>query len=277
MNDHPFLPSFRRKPESSDSQGHFWIPAFAGMTAVLLGVIVLISVDDCAAQVRGTNTTVRWKSATGTNNGGKEGPVSQKEDSIALSLVYDTSSSMVGKVERGNAALTTIIEHLDAYVKYAPGKRKLDTGLVVFTGLSGGIYATQGNASRIKFAAHFGHFDAKKLLDWVSRFNQPSGATPLGKAVEEAAKPLLSSSLDRKQMLIITDGGNNTGDEPSVIIQKLRRQGSRARIEYYCVKVESPEVSNPTLDSLQSSGVKIVHDLNKNEMETMLRDMTKTN
>jgi hypothetical protein len=250
--------------------------------SMLLGRMLLIlalwmTAKVSAIEMRGKGVVIHWGQTGGTNKETNEPPVSQKEDSIALSLVYDTSSSMVGKVERGNTVLTTIIEHLDEYVKYAPAKRKLDSCLVVFTGLSGGIYATQGNASRIKFAVQFARFDARKLLDWVNRFNQPGGSTPLGKAVEEAAKPLLNSPLDRKQMVIITDGGNNTGDEPAAIIQKLRRQGVRSRIEYYCVKVESSEISNPTLDSLQSVGAKIVHDLNNTEMDEMLREITRTN
>lgn len=260
--------SFKRVMRSVVLLGNAW-----GVYVLWL-ILVILTVE-----VRSENATLRWRTAINTSKAEKESPVSQKEESIALCMVYDTSSSMSSKISRGNQALLTMIEHVGHYVEFAPKKRQVEAGLVVFTGLAGGIYAVQGGGSRVKFAVEWDRFDAQKLQAWVNAFNRPGGATPLGKAVEEALRPLSRSMMTRKILVLVTDGGNNTGQEPSAVIQRFMRQASNKKdpISCYCIKVESEEVSNTTLDSLRTVGVKMVHDLNKDEMDQMLREITKTN
>jgi len=74
----------------------------------------------------------------------------------------------------------------------------------------------------------FGPFEAEKFTRWLQDFRGPDGATPLGNAIELAAKQVLKSHLPHKHILVITDGLNTSGPKPEVVIPRLRRAARQA-------------------------------------------------
>jgi Mg-chelatase subunit ChlD len=150
------------------------------------------------------------------------------EDGIALAIVYDTSGSMLEQVrdtsgkmapkyQIANRALGAIIDRLEAVAASAPKDKpkRIYSGLVVF------------NGDHAAHAVKFGPFNAQLTRDWLKTFSRPQGSTPLGEAVRAAGEAVLASKLNRKHVLVLTDGMNTKGQDPSVIIPKLNQDAAR--------------------------------------------------
>ncbi len=73
----------------------------------------------------------------------------------------------------------------------------------------------------------FGPFDPRQAGDWSRRLPAPRGGTPLGNTVRAAGDAVLQSKLPRKHVLVITDGINTIGPDPSVILPRLQRDAAR--------------------------------------------------
>ena len=72
-------------------------------------------------------------------------------------------------------------------------------------------------------AVKFGPFDAVALKNWAQKFSAPQGGTPLGNALKEAGQAVLDSDLTRKHVLVITDGINTAGPDPTAVLPRLRQ------------------------------------------------------
>jgi hypothetical protein len=144
---------------------------------------------------------------------------------IAVAIVYDTSGSMratvkdrngrdIPKYQIANRALSGIAQRIQAVAtnRTTGATRKIEAGLFVFS--------KQG----ARPAVPFGPFDAAAIENWANKFQTPSGDTPLGNAIKVAADAVLKSKLPRKHLLIITDGENTAGPQPSAVIPGLLQQ-----------------------------------------------------
>src|SRR5215470_18876120 len=151
------------------------------------------------------------------------------EDGVALAIIYDTSGSMKDPVQDktgnsspkyviANRALLAIAQRLQKFsTNTASGTpRKIEAGLFVFN----------ANSSA-REAVKFGAFDAASLEQFARTFNHPSGNTPLGNALKTAGETVLASPLSRKHVLVITDGQNTAGPQPSAVFPKLTEQAAR--------------------------------------------------
>jgi hypothetical protein len=147
------------------------------------------------------------------------------EEGVALAIVYDTSGSMGDSVRDANGkmspkykianrALESIAKQIQAFAtKSGDGTvRKVHAGLYVF----------DGNGA--KAAIPFGPFDATAMIDWAHRFSSPGSGTPLGTALETASREVLKSELSRKHVLVITDGMNTVGPDPSRTMPQIKRE-----------------------------------------------------
>ena len=145
-------------------------------------------------------------------------------EGVAVAIVYDTSGSMRDPVRDGaghqtpkyviaNRALQNIASRIQTFATNASGgaPRNIQAGLFIF------------NGSGVRQAVKFGPFQADSFKNWARKFSTPTGGTPLGKALEEAAKTVLHSGLTRKHVLIITDGINTLGPAPDVVMPRVRR------------------------------------------------------
>jgi len=151
------------------------------------------------------------------------------EPGVALALVYDTSGSMMEPVRDragrntpkyliANRALTSIIDRLQAVATNTTGGTPLR--------MEAGLFIFNNEASAV--AVPFGPFNAAALRRWTKKFSQPMGPTPLGEAVRAAGQAVLKSSLSRKHILVITDGINTAGADPSSVIPRLRNDAAKA-------------------------------------------------
>lgn len=148
------------------------------------------------------------------------------EEGIALAIVYDTSGSMLEKVQDGagrmtpkfeiaNRALVSIIDRLEALSRSPDGPRRIESGLFVF------------RSDAAHEAVPFGSFNPAAQREWMKTFRRPEGATPLGEAVRSAGRAVLNSKLSRKHVLVLTDGMNTRGTEPGAVMTKLNQEADR--------------------------------------------------
>ena len=140
------------------------------------------------------------------------------EDDVAVAIVYDTSGSMndavKGKGSTGepkyvvaNRALGAIVTRLDKFAQ--GGGRKLQTGLFIFR--------DKGSQQAVKL----GPFDAATLRAWIAGFSRPTGGTPLGTAVADAAQALIKTKAGSRHVLVVTDGENTVGPAPEALLPKV--------------------------------------------------------
>ena len=195
-------------------------------------------------------------------------PSAESDNSVAVAIVYDTSGSMAESVRDGsnkmspkfviaNRALTSVINRLQDVAQSKTAPRKVFCSLVVFSG-SGG-----------KEAVPFGEFDGEKLTAWVSAFNKPSGSTPLGEAIRTAAKPLLQSKAKHKHILVLTDGINTVGPQPSEVIPNLKteaeRNGSGLSLHFIAF-----DVAAKVFEPVKKLNATVVGAANEKELNTQL-------
>jgi uncharacterized protein YegL len=152
-----------------------------------------------------------------------------QEDGIALAIIYDTSGSMremvrdasgksAPKYQIANRALMAVARQIQAFAtNSAAGARTIHCGLFTF----------QGDSA--KEAVPFGPFDIRALEGFARTFASPNGYTPLGNALNTAAKTVLNSPLSRKHVLIITDGVNTRGPRPEQVLPKVKEQASQKK------------------------------------------------
>lgn len=133
---------------------------------------------------------------------------------VALEIVYDTSGSMLQKVRDADGKLTpknviarravrAVLDRLDA-ASTLPAAGPLHVGLVVFEG------------DHAAAAVKLGPYDSKAIRSWLREHDRALAGTPLGDAVRVAGEALLKSPLPRKHVLVITDGINTKGRDPTI-------------------------------------------------------------
>ncbi|MEO5804619.1 MAG: vWA domain-containing protein [Verrucomicrobiota bacterium] len=195
-------------------------------------------------------------------------PSPESDNSVAVAIVYDTSGSMAESVRDGsgkmapkyiiaNRALTSVINRLGDVANSKSAPRKVLVSLVVF----------QGNGARE--AVSFGELDAEKLTGWMKTFSKPSGSTPLGEAIRVAAQPLLQSKSKHKHILVLTDGINTVGPQPSEVIPKLKaeteRNGSALSLHFVAF-----DVAAKVFEPVKKLNATVVGAANEKELNTQL-------
>ena len=159
------------------------------------------------------------------------------EPGAAIAIVYDTSGSMRETVAVGskrapkyivvNGALNSIVDKVDAY---AASGNKVEAGLFRFPGLF-----------TSSMAVKFGPWNAALFRKWLSKFRSPDGSTPLGDAILKASNAVAASPLDKKHVVVLTDGENNEG----ISLEEGVRQGREAAkkngsaINYYFIAFDT--------------------------------------
>jgi hypothetical protein len=172
------------------------------------------------------------------------------QDGVALAIIYDTSGSMHDAVcdasgQRSpkyviaNRALKEVSKQIQAFAE----RRSQNTSWQIQVGL----FVFQGDGARM--AVPFGPFDAQALEHFADTFSTPSGNTPLGNALNTAARTVLNSPLPRKHVLIITDGVNTAGRPPAAFMPALKQQADRKQtslsIHFVAFDVDAKVFSEP--------------------------------
>lgn len=156
-------------------------------------------------------------------------PLQAAEEGVALAIIYDTSGSMqdnvrdkegkpTPKYQIANRALASIAGQLQAFATNSAGTpRRIDVGLFAF------------NSPGVREVVKFGPLNAPALVTWARDFSSPNGSTPLGNALDTAARVVLKSPLSRKHVLIITDGINTAGPSPDSVLPLIQRRASQSQ------------------------------------------------
>ena len=142
-------------------------------------------------------------------------------EGAAVAIVYDTSGSMLQKVRDANGQMTAknviahravkaVLNRLEAAAS-VPDAPPIHAGLIVFQG------------DHAMTAVKFGPFNARAFQEWLDAHDQPKAGTPLGDAVRVAGEAVLNSKLPRKHVLVITDGVNTRGPDPTATIPRLKQ------------------------------------------------------
>lgn len=196
-------------------------------------------------------------------------PVTAAEEGVALALVYDTSGSMRESVRDragrstpkyviANRALTDVANRLEACSKSREAADlKVQAALFIFEG------------SGAKAVLPLGPFDASELKRWAAGFNNPRGDTPLGNSLAAAAKCVLDSPLSRKHVLVITDGMNTAGPQPSATLPPLlkRAEKEQAALSVHFVAFD---IDAKVFDSVKKLGATVVGAANEAQLNSQL-------
>lgn len=148
-------------------------------------------------------------------------------EGVALVIAYDRSGSMLQKVRDAEGQLTskdiiasrTLTSVLGQLQALAAPQNGAETVLHV------GMVAFQGK--KAEWAVKLAPFDVRPFRDWLKRQDRPQRGTPLGDAVRLAGQAVLDSKLPRKHVLVITDGINTEGPDPTVTVPDLQARARR--------------------------------------------------
>ena len=128
----------------------------------------------------------------------------------------DSNGRQTPKFRIANRALVAIANRIQAFTTNSTGEpRTIHAGLFVFS--------TDGGRA----ALPFGPFDCAALTNWARGFSTPGGSTPLGNALTPACRAVLDSRLTRKHVLVITDGVNTVGPQPTVTLPTLLKEADQ--------------------------------------------------
>lgn len=195
---------------------------------------------------------------------------SAPSEGLAIALVYDTSGSMKEMVASGTAgkpqpkyvvaqeALNKIIDRVEAFsVKPGGGRRApVEAGLFIFKG---------DNAAA---AVPFGAWNAAAFHRWLNNYQGPDGSTPLGRAVEEAARAVLRSEMPRKHIVVVTDGLNTMGPDPGSVLRRLNREPNAK--QKFSVHLVAFDVAASVFEPLKKEGATVVGAADARQLQSQL-------
>jgi hypothetical protein len=197
-------------------------------------------------------------------------PAGTPQPGVAVGIVFDTSGSMAQSVANAQGkqtpkyviasdSLQAIINKLDRFQRSGSdaAPHKLEVGLYIFQGQ---------NAVE---SVPFGPFDANKLRRWLSGYNRPSGSTPLGQAVRMASDAVLKSRMESKHVLVITDGKNTAGPDPSSEMQTVQalasKQGATLFHHFIAFDIDAKE-----FEAAKKQGATVLGAANEQELNSQL-------
>jgi len=192
------------------------------------------------------------------------------DDGVALAIIYDTSGSMRDSVKDSNGkpaakyvianrALTAVARQVQAFASNpANAQRKIDAGVFIF------------DHENAKEAVKFGPFDPAAIENWARDFSNPSGNTPLGNALARASKAVLDSPLNRKHVLVITDGMNTAGPAPDKVLPNLQKRaadkGTSLGVHFIAFDVDAK-----VFDGVKKQGATVVAAADEKQLDTQVQ------
>ena len=96
-------------------------------------------------------------------------------------------------------------------------------------------------------------YNAENVSDKLSRIN-PNGGTPIGYSLRQAVNSDFSHGNNLKHIILVTDGGENCGDDPCIFITNLMRTRSDIKIDVIAITVDSNAYSQLNCLALKTNG-----------------------
>jgi hypothetical protein len=174
--------------------------------------------------------------------------------------VQDKAGHSSPKYLIANRALSAVAKRIQTFATNNAGgsPRKIDAGLFVFNSNSGA-----------REAVKFGPFDAQALEHFARTFSNPSGNTPLGNSLKTAGETVLASPLSRKHVLVITDGQNTAGPQPSAVLPKLKQQAEEKHTSL-SVHFVAFDVDAQLFDRVKKQGATVVSAADETQLNSQL-------
>jgi hypothetical protein len=157
-----------------------------------------------------------------------------------------------------NRALIAIANQLEAFATNAANPHKVEAGVFIFDHNTGTPVVP------------FGPLNAEAIRSWASGYSKPAGNTPLGNALNVAARATLNSSLPRKHVLIITDGISNFGPAPGAVLPKLK-QAAEKKGTSLSAHFVAFDVAAKVFDPVRNQGATVVAAANGKELDSQIR------
>jgi len=193
-----------------------------------------------------------------------------EDEGIALAIIYDTSGSMrdtvpdangrqAPKYQIANRALIAVAKQIQSFATNSSGgPRRIDCGLFTF----------QGDFA--KASLPFAPFDFGSIENFARHFSNPNGNTPLGNALNTAAKTVLDSPLPRKHVLVITDGVNTRGPLPERVLPKIKetaaQKGTSISVHFVAFDVDAKQ-----FEPLKKLGATVVCAAEEKQLNSQLQ------
>ena len=190
-------------------------------------------------------------------------PASREIDTVGLVFCLDVSGSMESdvsgkrKIDISKEAMRTVFEQVEAYVKSHPEK-KVQVGLVSFSGGATLVMNLQP-------------FD-KQRLERETDALKTGGGTAIGDAMVMAMSELHKSGVESRAIIVMTDGENNRGIPPELVMQAIRgnRNTSKTPTDDVSVFLVAFDVNSSVFQGVSSSGASVVESRDANSLKEML-------
>lgn len=181
---------------------------------------------------------------------------------IAIEIVYDGSGSMGDRVPGLNGVETpkfliasnAILNIASSIQEFVRSKHaNVQAGLVPFYG------------GEVRDGLPLRKFNSAYFQMWVQQIPQPDGGTPLGRAIKAAGEQLQKAPAAKKFILVVTDGANNAGPDPSQIIKQFNSENLAIKTFFVAFDVDS-DVFNAS----KREGATIVSAANAEQLVTQI-------
>ena len=158
------------------------------------------------------------------------------QDGLAAIVLVDVSGSMKDRVRDGDGerrrkieiARRTAVDLVAAFARYARDHRdeRVQVGIYEFSKRRG------EPAARVVVALEApDEAVARARIETMTA----EGGTPIGDAVVVARRALDASQLRRRHLIVLTDGENTDGRDPTDVVRALERQNDEVRAGLYFV------------------------------------------
>lgn len=171
------------------------------------------------------------------------GLVNRDDMGISVALVVDISGSMYSSPSSGgdqkyiqaSQAITEVVNVLDRIVNNAPAGQVLKVGIILFDDEVRTLVP-------LKVMDKAGLANLRRIVSNPASFD-PDGSTAIGLAIESGASMLLQSGTILRSMIVVTDGENTEGVEPSYAMAALYNNRNTLTTPDFPVRTNSILVS----------------------------------
>lgn len=177
------------------------------------------------------------------NSGNKVQTRSLNEETL---LIVDFSNSMNIPLQ-GKRRMTYAINAIDEIMKNTDPKTRI--GLRIFGHSRGPVHTKEGYMKYQKeicsASALISPISQNNTRNIVARLKEhdPQGATPIGYSLRQAVAHDFSYGSGMKHIVLITDGGENCGDDPCLYIKKLMQTRNDIKIDVIGITLSPNEYS----------------------------------
>ncbi len=187
-----------------------------------------------------------------------------ERNGIAVALLVDTSGSMSkpvadgdgkkqAKIDLARRCAVDIAAQVETFAGQQP-ERPVVLGVYSFSGKTATQLVPMGPPSREA---------AQAAVASMS----PSGDTPIGEAVKRAELDLAATGMNRRHILVVTDGENTKGESPASVARKLAKLPEGKRPAVYLVAFD---VDAAVFSEVKKAGWMVLSAANGRELQETL-------